>query len=205
MSCMIMSMPLRLERPPQNRLEIPFTEARDAELAGLAAASWWPELEFLDAAFYKLGEAPSWRKLWAHPAMAFQELRLRYPNTRCAIEVIQGALPHLRTLALCGEIGDEFLEALASVNLPALQDLEIRKTNITLEAARAFAHAKPEGLPALKRLGIAFESDRRQDYTDWNGTPVGRGYEPMTDLELQYDVLARSGLQLMPPIHGWPE
>lgn len=126
-------------------------------------------------------------------------------HTRCAVDLIHGPLPHLRVLALCGEIGDEFLKELAGVSLPSLEDLDVRNTNITPEAVRAFALGKRPGLSSLKRLGIAFDSDRRQDYTDSNGALVGWGYEPMTDLELQYDILSGSGLLLMPTIYGRPK
>ncbi len=198
-------MTLPLDRPPQNRLQIPFMNPSDDYLAALAAVSWWPELEFLDASFSDFSSVPNWKKLWSGPDLALRELRLCYPDTKRAVDVIHGALPHLRVLALCGEIGDEFLQELAGVSLPALEDLEVRKTNITPEAMRAFALSKRPGLSALKRLGIAFGSDRRQDYTDWNGPLVGWGYEPMTDLELQYDILSGSGLLLMPTNYDWPK
>ena len=67
-------MALPLDRPPQNRLEIPFMEASGADLAALAAVSWRPESEFL--AFSKLAKAPNWENLWSGPDMALQELRL---------------------------------------------------------------------------------------------------------------------------------
>ena len=202
---MIISMALPLARPPQNRLEIPFTQVTGADLAALAACPWWRELVFLQASFANLKEAANWRDLWSGPDLAFEEVRLCYPNTKCAIEVIRGPLAHLRVLALCGEIGDEFLQELAGASLPELEDLEIRKTNTTAAAVRDFAHSKHPGLPRLKRLGISFASDRREDYTDWNGALVDWGYAPMNDAELQYDILGIGGLKLMPTIYGWPQ
>lgn len=191
--------------PRDKRLVIPSGPAVDAVLEALAAAPWWPELEYFEVAFWDLAGKPGWSKLWSGPTLALREARLRFPHTQDAIDVVRGDLPQLRVLALVGEIKAEFLDDLTWAHLPSLEDLEIRQTNLRLEDVRRFALADKPGLKSLKRLGISFASDRRVDYTDWNGAVVDWGYEPLTTAELEYEVLRGSGLTVMPEIYGWPD
>jgi len=114
------------------------------------------------------------------------------------IALVQTDLRSLTILSVSDAVGDPFLSALAAAGLPALQEVDLRRTSITPAALQAFILAPIPGLLRLKRLGFEFSRDRRQDSYDWNGTAVDWGYELMSPEELRATFLANRPLQLLP-------
>lgn len=190
------------EMPSMRRLTFGFTLTTDALIAAMAGLPWWRQLTFLQGKFGQLDKTAGWGPLWA--GTSFTELRLGYPDPVDGRSLLLSAHPQLRVLSICGQTGDEFLRALAEASLPALEDVDVRSTQVTEEGVRAFVAAPRAGLPRLRRMGIAFASDREETYHDWNGAQVGSGYEPMTARELDAAFFTGSGLRLMPDIDGWP-
>jgi hypothetical protein len=191
------------EMPRLRRVTFGFTMADDGLIAAMAALPWWRQLTFLDAKFGQLQKTGGLGALWEGTAL--EELRLCYPGAADARCLLGFPFARLRLLALCGETGDAFLEGLAGASLPFLEDLDVRATSVSAAGVRAFVAAPRAGLPRLRRMGIAFASDREEPYHDWNGALVGSGYEPMTSGELEGAFFAGSSLRLMPEIERWPK
>ena len=95
--------------------------------------------------------------------------------------VVNGNLPKLRVLALYGQAYDEFVPALLKASLPALTDLDLRRTDIDVDSIPFLTRSPRPGLPNLKRVGLSVNSGREEQYTDWNGAVVWRGEEKMSD------------------------
>lgn len=143
-----------------------------------------------------------WDPLWE--GTGFQELRLAYPEPADGASFLRCQYPSLRILSFCGQIGDEFLEGLASAQFPRLTDLDVRATRVSEEGVCAFIAAPRTGLPRSRRMGIAFARQREESYHDWNGAVVGSGFEPMSRRELESAFFAGSSLRWMPEIERWP-
>ncbi len=188
----------KLAFPCLHHLTLCSTEATSAWLTTLANKPFWRQLRTVKASFFRIESAVDWAKLWAPADLQFEEIRLNCTETEPAMALVRSPLPRLRTLALSGVVRDPILLALASASLPALRDLDLRRTSITPGALKAFVATPKPGLPRLERLGFDFASDRREDYRDWNGAVVDWGYERMTAQELNDFFLANSSLQLLP-------
>ena len=83
-------------------------------------------------------------------------------------------------------VGDAGARALAeSPNLNRLRRLNLNENHIGEEGAEALAASSR--LPALAELGLshnALYTDEIEEWTDWNGTPVGSGPVPVRYAEL---------------------
>ena len=138
----------------------------------------------------------------------------RLGSEGCAALAASELLANVTELRLTRNgIGDAGAAALANAPaVAALEDLDLTKNLVGDAGARAFAespylnrlrrlnlnenHIAEEGaealaastrLPALAELGLSFNAlytDEIQEWTDWNGTPVGSGPVPVRYAEL---------------------
>lgn len=179
-------------------------KADPALFATLAAAPWWQELSHLDLDCIYLRQAePGWSALW-QPPPALRWLRIRYLDRAAALPLLRtGGLPALAHLALVqGEIDGALLGHLGDLQWPRLQQLDLRQQNFQPGALAALLASG--AFPALTALAASFSSDRRIDYTDWDGSVVGHGYAPMEPAEVQQACgFAARGLRWLEQFPDW--